>query len=311
MTIELSVVTATRNRAPVLRHALDALCAQSVDPARYELVVVDDGSGDETPTVLEQARRTARCEIRVVRLGARRGVAAARNRGIREARGEIIVFVDDDALAPPGFLAAHLDAHTTNTSAPGIVCRGPVIAARSLDRPFEARGGLLDVSTAYFDTDNGSARRSHLLDAGLFDETLFPYGWEGLDLGIRLRRMGLRRVFRRDAPLYHYQAASDGHLTALLAKEEERARTARLFYAKHPTLEARFAVQLTPLHLWLNALQRGFGLVRAENVEAWIERARRWRLPGLGRVLLSGVLNERYLSCLWSRAGAPGGAQER
>lgn len=303
MTTKLSIVTATRNRAPLLRRCLAALCAQSLDPSRYELVVVDDGSADDTQAALGEARRTARCEIRGIHLHGRRGAPGARNVGIREARGEIIVFVDDDALAPPGFLAAHLDAHTTHDRP--IVCRGPVIATRSLDRPFEARGGLLDISTAYFDTDNGSVRRDRLLDAGLFDEAFSPYGWEGLDLGVRLREMGLRRVFRRDAPLYHYQPeALDGRLDALLAKEEERARTAGRFYAKHRTLEARFAVQLTPLHLWLNAVQRGFGLVRAENVEAWIARARRWHLPGLGRVLLSGVLNERYLACLWSRADA-------
>ena len=58
-------------------------------------------------------------------------------------------------------------------------------------------------------------------------------------------------------------------------------------------------MQLTPLHLLLNALQRGFGLVhRRHNVDALVERTRRWGMPGVGRVLLAGVLNERYLARL-------------
>lgn len=304
MTVDLSVITSTRNRASVLGRCLEALTAQTLDPERYEILVADDASTDETRAVIAAAQRKAGCAIRAITLPQRSGVAGSRNRAIPAARGEVIVFVDDDSLAPPAFLAAHLDAHTAH--ADGIVCRGPVIVTRSLDRPFGARGGLLDISTAYFDTDNGSVRRDVLMRVGLFDEQFFPYGWEGLDLGLRLRTLGLRRVYRRDAALYHYQPeVSPGSLETMLTKEEERARTARLFYAKHPTFEARLAVQMTPFHLWLNAAQRGFGLVHAGNVEAWFARARRWGVPGLGRVLLNGVLNERYLSRLRSRAAVP------
>jgi len=305
VTCAISVITATRNRARVLARAIEALEQQTLDASRYEVVIADDASTDETPSVVGAATRRARCAIRCWRADRRAGVPAARNAAIRAARGAIVAFVDDDSFAPPGFLAAHLAAHDAHPA--GIVCRGPVIVTRSLDRPFDVRGGVLDISTAYFDTDNGSVRRADVLRAGLFDETFFPYGWEGLDLGLRLRRLGLRRVYRRDAPLYHYRPeALRGTLEAMLAKEDERARTARLFYAKHPTLESRFAVQLTPLHLLLNALQRGFGLVHAGNVEALVDRSQRWGLPALGRVLLTGILNERYLARL--RAPDGGGA---
>lgn len=297
MTVALSVITATRNRAPVLARCLDALLAQDLDADRYEVLVADDASTDETPEVIEQARRRARCTIRTMRMPHRAGVPATRNAAIRQAEGEVIVFVDDDSLAPPQFLAAHLAAHTAHPE--GIVGRGPVIVVQDLDRPFDARGNVLDISTAYFDTDNGSVRLRDLLEAGLFDEAFFPYGWEGLDLGIRLRRLGLKRVFCKSAALYHYRPEiSPGALGGMLIKEEERARTARIFFAKHPTLESRFAVQLTPLHLLLNTLQRGFGLVTAANVEALVQRTQRWGIPGVGRVLLSGVLNERYLAQL-------------
>lgn len=297
MTVELSVITPTRNRAPVLARCLQALAAQSLDPERYEVLVIDDASTDETRQVVEAASRRMPCAFRTFWLESRSGVSAARNRALREARGEVVVFVDSDSLAPPGFLAAHLDAHRSHGG--GVVCRGPVVQTGSLDHPFRARGGILDVSTAYFDTDNASVRREDLIRAGMFDETLSPYGWEGLDLGFRLRSLGLRRVFRRDAVLYHYQPPlTPEALDLLLAKEEERARTAWRFYAKHPTLEARLAIQLTPIHRWLNTLQRLGGLVHAGNVHRWAERAERWGMPGLARVFLSGVLNERYLASL-------------
>ncbi len=297
MTAELSVITPTRNRAQVLERCLACLASQSLDPSRYEVIVVDDASTDATPAVIDAARRGAACEIRPFSLAQRAGISPARNLAIREARGEIIVFVDSDSLAPPSFLTVLLECH--RWAGPNIVCRGPVVLTGSLDRPFETRGSVLDMSTAYFDTDNGSVRREHLLRAGLFDEGLSPYGWEGLDMGFRLRALGLRRVFCREAALYHYQPdVNTGSLAAMLAKEDERARTALRFYEKYPTLETRLALQLTPFHRGLNTIQRLFGLIHSGNVEVWVARARRWRLPGVGRLLLAGVLNERYLARL-------------
>ncbi len=297
MSIEVSVVTPTRDRAPVLARCLTRLAKQSLDPARYEVVVVDDGSTDDTAAVVERVRRAAPCAVRMFRLGERSGIPAARNLAVREARGDLIVFVDSDEFAPPGFLAAHLNCHFR--AGRNVICRGPVIVTHSLERPFETQGGLLDLSTAYFDTDNASVRRDHLFRVGLFDESFSPYGWEGLDLGFRLRALGLRRVYRRDATIYHYRPeVSPDILPVLLAKEEERAWTARRFYEKHSTLEARLAISHTPVHRWLNALQRGFGAVHSGNAVAWVRWSRRWGVPGLGRIILAGVLRERYLTHL-------------
>lgn len=297
MTIELSVITPTRNRAQVLERCLACLDAQTLDPSRYEVIVIDDASTDRTTAVIDAAQRSAACAIRPFAMAERAGISPVRNLAIREARGEIIAFVDSDSLAPPSFLAVLLDCH--RRAGPNIVRRGPVVLTRSLERPFEARSSLLDVSTAYFDTDNGSVRKEHLIKAGLFDEGLSPYGWEGLDMGFRLRALGLRRVFCREAVLYHYQPeVTSGSLASMLAKEDERARTALRFYGKYPTLETRLALQLTPFHRGLNSVQRLFGLINSGNVETWVAVARRWGLPGVERLLLAGVLNERYLARL-------------
>jgi glycosyltransferase involved in cell wall biosynthesis len=303
--VDLSVVTPVRDAAPVLARCLDAIAHQSLHPRRYEVVVVDDGSGDATPDVLDAARRAGRIQIRVFRLPHRRGIPAARNLGVREARAPLVVFLDGDELAPPGFLAAHLDCHAR--FGPRVICRGPVILTDSIDRPFARRFGLLDLSTAYFDTDNSSVAREHLVRAGLFDERFSPYGWEGLDLGFRLKALGLRRVFRRDAAVYHYRPpVSADTLPRLLAKEEERAETALRFLEKNRTLEARFATCATPLHVWLNAVQRGFGVFHRGNAVPWVLRLERWGFPGAARVLLAGVLRSRYFACLNAGRAAAG-----
>ena len=292
--IELTVTVITRNRAPVLCHCLRRLAHQSLDPSRYEIVVVDDGSTDDTTAVIAAAQREARCAIRAFRFAEHRGLSAVRNRSIREARGEVIVFVDSDGLVLPSFLSVHLEAHQGSRDG---ICRGPIIAVDSLDRPFAARWSLLDLNTSYFDTSNASVRREHLVAAGLFDEDLVD--WEGLEMGLRLRRLGLRRVYRGNAPLYHYQpSATAESLDGALRIQAGRASSAKRFLAQHPTLEVRLMTSQTPLHRWLNVLLRGFGTVHAGNLAAWVERCGRWRVPALGRVFSGAVVTQRYLSHL-------------
>jgi glycosyltransferase involved in cell wall biosynthesis len=293
--VEMTVTVITRNRGPILEHCLRGLANQSLDPSRYEIVVVDDGSTDETTAVIAAAQQRARCQIRAFRYSEHRGLSVVRNRSVREARGAVIVFVDSDGLVAPSFLSVHLAAHHA-THEP-IVCRGPIIAVESLDRPFTARWSLLDLNTSFFDTSNASVRRERLFAAGLFDEGLAD--WEGLEMGLRLRQLGLRRVYRANAPLYHYQpAATAGSLDGALHIQEARARSAKRFFDRHPTMEVRLITSQTIMHRWLNVVQRGFGVVHADNLPAWVERCRRWGVPALSRVLTGAVVTGRYLSHL-------------
>jgi glycosyltransferase involved in cell wall biosynthesis len=299
--VEVTVTVITRNRARILEHCLRGLADQSLDPSRYEIVVVDAGSTDDTTAVIAAAQQRARCRIRAFRYSEHRGLSVVRNRSIREAHGEVIVFVDSDGLVPPSFLSVHLAAH--QASHVDIVCRGPIIAVDSLDRPFAARWSLLDLNTSYFDTSNASVRRGRLLAAGLFDEGLAD--WEGLEMGLRLRQLALRRVYRPNAPLYHYQpAATAESLDGALHIQEARARSAIRFFDRHPTLEVRLITSHTAVHRWLNVLTRGFGMVQEDNLPAWVERCRRWGVPALGRVFTGAVVTARYLSHLQRLANA-------
>ena len=97
----VSVVMTTRNRSGVVGRAIESLLAQTY--ARWELVVVDDGSTDDTPRVLDEFSGDAR--IRRLH-GEQQGPATARNRALHEAAGEYVTYLDDDNVMHPGWLRA-------------------------------------------------------------------------------------------------------------------------------------------------------------------------------------------------------------
>ena len=104
----VTVAICTWNRAPLLRRALASLSALEIpEGARLELLVVDNGSGDETPAVLRE--HASALPLRVV-TEPEPGLSRARNRAAGEARGELIVWTDDDVLVEPGWLAAYVEA---------------------------------------------------------------------------------------------------------------------------------------------------------------------------------------------------------
>ena len=290
--MRLSVVVPTYNRREVLRVCLASLARQTLSSDQFEVLVVDDGSTDDTESVVRSFQGALL--VRYLRQPHNRGRAAARNRGIREATGDVVVFVDSDVFPVPGFLAAHRSVHLASPRAVG---RGPLLLTNHLDDPFGKPPLLPDPSPAFLDTANASVRREHLLAAGGFDEEFRHYGWEDADLGLRLRRMGLRRVYDRRALAYHYQPpATPESVPELLQKEEERARMAVRFLRKHPGLASRFLTQFTPLHFLAAFLLTAGGVVNERNLASVLRRLRSHRLAHL---VARAALNRHYLAVLW------------
>ncbi len=110
--MNLSVIIRSRDEAPRLRLVLASLATQSV---AAEIVVVDDGSADETAEVIAAAPAA----LVTVRHASAKGRSAASNAGARAASGEILLFLDGDTLAGPGFVAAHIAAHTARAGGVG------------------------------------------------------------------------------------------------------------------------------------------------------------------------------------------------
>ncbi len=290
----LSVVVPTYNDAPVLRLCLAHLTAQTLAPAAFEVVVVDDGSTDDTPRVVAEAA-AGRVRIRGVRLDRNLGRSAARNAGIRAAGAPLIVFIDSDVLVLPDFLARHMEIHRAAGSQ--VVGRGPVVVIPSPDIP--ARRPRIGISPAYMDTANASVPRQVLVDAGMFDEGFRVYGWEDFDLGLRIKARGIPRVFSPAALAYHIQQPPTlESLDLHLAKEEDRARTALYLLAKHPGSETLMLVQDTRPQRALHFLLGGAGLIApaaALRLARWL---RRRNLHTLAFLVTRGILNRHYLAAL-------------
>jgi glycosyltransferase involved in cell wall biosynthesis len=254
----LTVITPTYNRQPILAKCLAALENQTWT-GTYELLVVDDGSSDGTVEWLA-ANPTQFPHVRVVQQE-HGGITAARNRGVAEALGEIIVFVDSDVVAIPEFLQIHAEAHQVAIASgrPKVFTYGRLIATSNFDDPTSEPAKITDFSAAYFETNNVGIGKNWLVEAGLFDADFTQYGWEDLEMGVRLKAMGLEIIKCPTAIGYHWHAQfSTAEFPNMIEKEIQRGRMGVVFYQKHPTLEVKMMIQMTLLHriLW-NVLSLG------------------------------------------------------
>ncbi|MCS6813622.1 MAG: glycosyltransferase family 2 protein [Cyanobacteria bacterium] len=248
-----SVVIPTYNRKPILAKCLMAM-EQQVLPsdgsiAGYEVVVVDDGSTDDTLDWLHQHQ----AELPHVRLICQnhQGPAAARNLGVEQAKGDTIVFIDSDLVVVPGFLHAH--AQGLQQGGERAFTYGRVINTCNFDDPTSEPYKLTDFSAAYFATGNVAIARHWLEKAGLFDVSFSQYGWEDLELGVRLKQLGLKLVKCPNAVGYHWHPPFTlTQIPSLIDKEIQRGRMGVVFYQKHPTWEVRLMIQMTWIHrvLW-------------------------------------------------------------
>ena len=199
--IATTIQLCTYNRATLLERVLEAAFDQTVPEDAYEVVLVDDGSSDETPSVIERARSRAACPFTVVRQ-ANRGLAAARNAGIARAAGERIIFIDDDVLVLPNFVQEHMRSAAAR---PGAIVRGGAIEVESLDELPPPVWGIKNYSGNYFWTTNVSVPLATIRAIGGFDESFSEYGWEDIDVGLRLRAAGVKAVFNPRALVYHFK----------------------------------------------------------------------------------------------------------
>jgi glycosyltransferase involved in cell wall biosynthesis/peptidoglycan/xylan/chitin deacetylase (PgdA/CDA1 family) len=293
--IELSVVVPTYNRASLLERCLGALAALDEPVAGLEVVVVDDGSTDETPRVLE--RHASLLPLRFERQ-ANRGQAAALNRGIRLARGEICLFLDDDVIAAPRLAVEHAQ---TQRASGGAIALGNL----SLELPARAGGLARYVGRWWYGqygefergdrtptfrscySGNISVPRLALVEAGGFAEWLSRSF--DVELAYRLERAGLPIVFvpeARGAQVYEKGFAG-------IARDFEAAgRAAVEMYRREPAFLAHL-----PLGNFWGGSQRSAMLRRA----LLAARAPIWPLRLLDRVLTRTDRPYRFLQdyCYW------------
>ena len=254
----VSVVIPTYNRQPILEKCLRAMEQQLLPAdspiADYEVVIVDDGSTDGTVNWLRE-NAAALPHVRLFEQN-HKGPAIARNLGVTEARGDIIIFVDSDLVVLPDFLHQHGTALKQAYEEKGsdrVFTYGRVVNTCNFDAPTSEPFKVTDYSQAFFATGNVAIARHWLEAAGLFDTQFQLYGWEDLELGVRLKNLGLSLVKVPAAVGYHWHPPfSLDQIPSLIDKEIQRGRMGVLFYQKHPTWDVRMMIQMTWLHrvLW-------------------------------------------------------------
>ena len=220
---KISVVIPSFDQANELRETLDALSKQTIPSHEMEVIVVDDGSRDQTADVLSQSIFPYSLRLLTQR---NRGAAAARNLGARQAHAEIVLFLDADMIADRDLVRAHMEGHSQRAD---ILVAG----ARRTWQPVRRSGFStvididtnipndpaliddLDVGKAY--SCNLSLRRSDWQRLSGFDERFPASGFEDFEFVYRAGLNGMKVIFNPQAIAYH------NHPISIAAKPQSTA----------------------------------------------------------------------------------------
>ena len=301
----------TFRRPDVLFQVLDALGRQD-SPPQFEVLVIDDGSGDSTAARLRSY--AAPYPFRPF-FQENSGPARARNRGVAEASGSHVLFLGDDTVPEPPLLAVHAESHAERRDAPVAVLGYTTWPRERRVSPFlhhineyglQFGYALIEdpesVPFNFFYTSNVSLPRRLLEETGLFDTTFPHAAWEDIELAYRLSKRGMKIVYRPRAVARHHHEIT---FPSFRRRQERSGEAAAIFFEKHPELGGFLGVP--------QALTRADGSSGRDRLLAmWASLAERWDLPG-GRRAVDRVLRGDYLRGLarslaargWTATSAP------
>jgi len=280
----LSVVVPTYRRPRLLRRCVASLVEQDAGAA-FEVVVVDDGSGDETPQVLVALSREHPGVVVPHVQPRNTGPAAARNRALETARAPLVLFVDDDVAAAPGLLATHLRLHAEAADPMlGILGRvdwHPDLTISTFMRWLDRSGlqfgydtwlteGPVQPPYAAFYTANLSMPRALLTDAGGFDERFPHAAYEDMELAFRLTERGFRLDYRPAALAWHMRSMELGSFATRMAKVGESAGLLRAAAPEFPIDDATLRAAWRPRRVrWALHARAARGDEQARDLWYW------------------------------------------
>jgi len=236
--MKISVQISTFNRAPILKEVLLSLNNQTLSKDLFEVIVINDGSTDNTIEIIEEIKKKVSYKLVIINQD-NLGLPIARNKGILNTKCDIILFIDDDVLADKNLLLEHYKTHLKKEDT---VVRGWVNHIDKLEIPSKPIFKLADFSTSFFWTSNVSVSRKNLIKAGLFYEKFYKYGWEDIEMGNKLRKLGLKLIINNKAIGYHYKPLpSFINLEKALEIETKRAISAKIYYNLYKSLRVKMA----------------------------------------------------------------------
>lgn len=210
----VTVILPTYNRLDRLKQVLAGLERQQYPLSNFDVVVISDGSTDGTHEYLASIKTPLNL---VAAIQKNQGPAAARNKGIELATGEIVLFIDDDVVPSPQLLAEHMRLHAQEAD---LIVLGPMLTPPDvrlspwvqweqdmLVKQYRAmEEGAWAPTARQFYTGNTSLARRHLVEVGGFDARYRRA--EDIELAYRLARRPVRFVFHPAAIGYHYAERS-------------------------------------------------------------------------------------------------------
>jgi glycosyltransferase involved in cell wall biosynthesis len=310
--LRLSVILATYNRAALLPRVLGCLADQTLSGASYEIIVIDDASPDNTREVVAELAAAMPCETRYLTHSENRGPGFTQNKGIREARAQLLLLLADDILLSPTALAAHLRCHEQH---PGdnIAILGDGIPYRDAQTSIFMRNydpfnvaprceGNSELPYWMFGAFNISLSTRFMREHGMFLEHRGRAGapaMEDTELGFRLLRSGLRIYFCRDAVGHHHH---DYTLESAAERMYVRGLNWEEFRARMPD-----SAILTVTHLLTqNTFLEYRRVLHDNNLFVGWERWFAWHVlrECVRRIVFSGFIVNRFWKVLFARAEA-------
>jgi GT2 family glycosyltransferase len=238
-TPDVSVLIPTFNRRDVILRCLADLDRQTLAPEQMEIVVIDDGSKDDTLAAVRAAGAGMRFKV-ICEAQSNAGASAARNHAMRIAAGRIFLIINDDTFATPGMVAAHMRLHDAEPSEE-VAVLGPLDISSELpdsiflhlhhDTYLDNLPDRYDLGWQFFMTFNISAKAALLRRCDGFDSTLRWH--EDVELGMRLSKFGLRVLFAKEALGYHYHPMDEAKYFRIADGDGKALAT---WYSRNPEL---------------------------------------------------------------------------
>jgi len=242
---EIAVVIPTFRRPDLLPRLVAALEAQTLDTSRFEVLLVDDASGDDTQATIKELASDSKLRLRALEMPSNGGPAGARNLGWRTAEAPIVAFTDDDCLPEPEWLEWGLRQMELQPAV-------GILQGRTLKptEPYEETAWTVSrqifEASAWFEGCNLFLRRTALEAVEGFDESIrLPWG-EDTELGWSVLDAGFERAYDQDAIIRHdleerglswhlKMGYREGHLIRV-ARNHPRLRTEGFWrpWAVHP-----------------------------------------------------------------------------
>lgn len=251
--MEVSIIIPTYNRAETLKKCLEKISDNNFPKSKYEVLVIDDASSDNTEQIVEQ-QKTSGLQLKYFRQK-KGGQGVARNFGIDQALGKYIIFIGDDIFICKTFIKEHFEAHQkypdNNIAILGLTLWDPSIEITPLMRwltheitvmgkfgghqfAYEKLTHNQFTNHKFFYTSNISVKKELLINEK-FDPWFEGYGWEDIELGYRLEKKHKLKInYNNNAVAYHHHEIGFGDF-----KNRMKAigKAALMFQKKHPDVD--------------------------------------------------------------------------